>query len=442
MKQSIQTTNKLPDTLMFLCTCAFMLLCSSIPVSAVELPDTAKLIPPETILLVDIDNFNQLGTQFEKTSLYNLYKDPSMAAFVDDFKTKWQEQKQQTDKEFIRIIADAGALPQGRATVALVPDEQIKDVNEPPILLIVEWGEKIDKVKDAVDKMIQKAVEDGAHRGAEDYRGVGITTITGKSSTALSYCFIDDCLIGAMSPEVLKFVIAHIKGAGSPTLADDADYTAAVKAVGPSVEGGINLYVNIKQIIKTFTAKDTTGKTKTIIDNLGLDNVTSLSCSIDLAGGTAGSAFGKAFLKIDGSKKGICKMLDIESAALRTPRFIPALACSVSFVNLNINKAYTELANILTRFSPALSAMLYMPLSPPGPQGEPGLQLKTDIIDHLGSQIILAQSINKSSSDTSTARPTQAAPIPAIQSLIAVAINNRSALEKNLSLLHSKLIAP
>ena len=146
MKHSIQTANKLSDTLMLLCSCAFMLLCSSTSVSAAELPETAKLIPPETILLVDIDNFNQLQTQFEKTSLYNLYKDPSMAAFVDNFKTKWQEQKQQTDKEFIRIIADAGALPQGRAAVAFVPDEQIKDVNEPPVLLIVEWGEKIDKV--------------------------------------------------------------------------------------------------------------------------------------------------------------------------------------------------------------------------------------------------------------------------------------------------------
>ena len=42
--------------------------------------------------------------------------------------------------------------------------------------------------------------------------------------------------------------------------------------------------------------------------------------------------------KIRGQKKGISKMLEIESAPLRTPRFIPDSAYSVSFVNLNIKK--------------------------------------------------------------------------------------------------------
>lgn len=58
------------------------------PAPAKVLPRTAGLVPPETLILVDIDNFNQLKTKFEKTNLYKLYKDPAMAAFVEDFKTK------------------------------------------------------------------------------------------------------------------------------------------------------------------------------------------------------------------------------------------------------------------------------------------------------------------------------------------------------------------
>jgi hypothetical protein len=429
-----QTTHKSPCAGMFLCCCALMLLCSSASVGA--LPKTAKLVPPETILLVDIDNFSQLRAQFEKTSLYNLYKDPSMAAFVDDSKTRWREKIQEPDNEFVRIIADAGVLPRGRAAVALVLDEQTKDANEPPILFIAQWGEKTDKVKETVDKMVEKAVENGAHRKTEDYRGVSITTLTGKSSAALSYCFIDDCLIGSMVPDALKFVIAHIKGAGSPTLADDEDYAATMKAVVPSAEGQVNFYVNIKQTIKTLIAEDTTDKIKIIIDNLGIDNVISFGCSIDLTGGPGGSGLGKAILKVDGAKKGLCKMLDIESAAFRTPQFVPPSACSVSFMNWDIKQAYDELANILSSLSPQFAAIMYMPLLPPSPQGEPPLQLKADIIDHLNSQIIISQSINKSSSDADTTVPVEA------KSLFAVAINNRSALEKSLSLLHSKAIAP
>jgi len=104
-------------------------------------------------------------------------------------------------------------------------------------------------------------------------------------------------------------------------------------------------------------------------------------------------------------------------------------------VNLNIQNAFSEFANILTGFSPQFAAIMYMPLLPPSPQGEPPLQLKADVIDHLSSQIIIAQSINKSSSDADTTGPAEA------KSLVAVAINNRSALEKSLSLLHSKILA-
>jgi len=434
------THARINSLLMFLCSCAVMLLRSPVSVRAETLPETAKLLPPETILLADIDNFDRFRTQFEKTNFYKLYKDRAMSAFVDDFKTKWREKIGELDNEFVRVVTDADALPQGRVAVAIVlnpPTTETKDADEPPFLFITQWGQTIAKIKEAVDKVVKKDVEDGAYRKTEDYRGVDITTITGQSSTDESYCFIDDTLIESMSPDVLKFVIAHIKGAGSPTLADDTDYAATIKSIGPSTPGRIHFYVNIKQIIKAIIAEDTAGKIKTVIANLGLDNVTSFGCSIgsgSLPAAGESSSFGKAFLRIEGSKKGICKMLDIESAAFRAPQFVSASVCSVSFVNLNIQNAYSELANILTRFSPQFAAMMYMPLLPPSPQGEPPVQLKADIIDHLGSQIITAQSTGKPLFDAGARSPTE--------SLVAVAVNDRSALEKSLSILHSRVIAP
>jgi len=414
-----------------------MFLCTSASVSAIELPKTARLVPPETIVLADINNFNQLWAQFEKTNLYQLYKDPAMAAFINNFKSKWREKKQETEKEIIRMIGDAGVLPQGRVAVALVFDKQMPDANEPPVLVVAQWGDKIGKVKKLADQIVRKAIEEGSRRQTDDYRGVEIVTIEKNPPEALSYCFIEDCLIASTSPNVLKFVIAQVKGAGSTTLADDRDYNATSKAVDPTNAGRIDLYVNIKQAIKTELAEETTGRAKAMIDSLGLNNVTSFGCSIEPVGGPGGSSIGKAILKIDGAKSGICKMLDLESVPIRMPRFISESACSISVANLNIKKAFDELANILTRFSPQMAAILYMPLLPPGPNGEPGLQLKTDIIDHLGSQIILAQSIEKSQPD-STARPADKQLPIQTRSVVAIAIENRAAIEKSLSTIHSK----
>jgi len=425
---------------------------------AAVLPKTAKLVPPETLLVVDIEDFSRLKAQFEKTNLYKLYKDPAMAAFVENFKAKWREKMRELDNEILEAIVDAEVLPQGRVAMALVLDEPGKEADEPPVLLISQWGETIGKIKEAVEKMAQKAIEDGAHRRTEDYRGVDIITLIKelppvqvpdyssytpeheaappmktvyRQPAKTSYCFIDDCLIGSVNLETLKFVIAHIKGAGSATLADDADYAAVIATVGPYHD--INVYVNIKQVIKAVIAEDTTGKAQSTITNLGLDNVAAAGYSIGLARGPGSSCRGKGSLRISGAKKGICKMLELDSAAIKAPKFVSESAYSVAFLNLNIKKAYDELYSILYNISPAIAAMLHMPLLPPSPDGQPGLQLKADVIDHLGSQIVFAQG---------TTQPTSAAGAPAPpESRFALAVLNHRALEKSLSTLHSKLIA-
>jgi len=74
------------SVLLFVCALALSFL--PVSLSAAELPKTAKLVPPETIVMVNIDNFSQLRTQFEKTCLYKLYTDPAMKPFVDDVKAK------------------------------------------------------------------------------------------------------------------------------------------------------------------------------------------------------------------------------------------------------------------------------------------------------------------------------------------------------------------
>ena len=394
------------------------------------LPETARLVPAETILLVNIENFSELKKQFEETNFYKLYKDPTMAAFVEDFKTKWRQKMREMDNEIVRTIVDAEVLPQGRLAFALVFGEQSKDVREPSFLLISQWGENTSKIKEAIDKMTRKAIEDGAHRKSEDHRGVSIETIIEEDSSVLSYCFIDDCLIVSMNLEVVKFVIAQTEGSSSPTLADDADYAATIGATGPYHD--IDFYVNIKQIIKTALAEDTTGKTQTTIANLSLDNAAAFGASIGLSRRPGSSYCGKAYLMVNGAKKGVFKMLDVESGILRAPRFIPSSAYSISFLNLNIRGAYDELYNILYSSNPAMAAQMLTPLLPPSPDGQPGLELKSDIIAHLGSQIVIAQSTRKPFSRGSA--PTE--------SLIAVAVNNQRAVEKSLSLLHSKVIAP
>ncbi len=107
---------------MSLCFCAFVLLCASLGVWAADLPRTAQLLPPETVLLVDIPDFTGLTEQFKKTNFYKLYKDPAMAAFIEDTKERIRREIKESDDKFIETVLSANVLPAGRVAVALMPE--------------------------------------------------------------------------------------------------------------------------------------------------------------------------------------------------------------------------------------------------------------------------------------------------------------------------------
>jgi hypothetical protein len=398
----------------------------------IDLPKTAELLPPQTIVLVDIEDYGRLKGQFEKISLYRFYKDPEMAAFVEHTKNKWQENlKEMDENNMFRALFEADVEPQGRLAMATVPDEQVKDTNESPLLIITHWGPDVTKIKEIMAKVMAKNIEMGGHsKPSETFQGVTIETAVDEIGTPFSYCFIDDCFISGLRLEGLKFVIAQLRGSASPTLADDADYSATMRAVGS--DNSLSLYVNIKQMIKMAIAEDSQGRTQASLTNLGLDNVRSFGASVELGTEPQRPYVVKGLLKINGSKKGLCKILEAESATLRIPKFIPSEVYRLNVINLDVKKVYSELSSVLMVFGPMFAAPLYNPLVPASPDGQPAVMLKEDVIDHLAAQIIVAQSLKKPFSENQ---------FPA-EYLVALATTNRTALEKSLATWHSKKIAP
>ncbi|MBN2018872.1 MAG: hypothetical protein JW749_01465 [Sedimentisphaerales bacterium] len=423
---------------------------------AIVLPKTAKLVPAETFVLVDIGDVNQLRGSIEKSSLYKLYKEPAMRPFVESVTSKLQEKIAGPDESVfeLRNMLDANGLPEGRVAAALVFGEGGNLEQGPSFLLVSQWGRNIDGIRAKIDKKMTESVEKGAHRSIELYRDVNIVTVRKDSASVKMpdwesdnsgegnvpaktvqptvekdvYCFIDDCLIVGEDEAVVRFVVAHIQGASGATLADDTDFVSVMAETGPN--HNIDLYVNLKQLIKKALAEDKTGKTRMNLSNLGVDNVSGLGCSLGL--GKNGEIRGKVFLKTAGTRKGILKMLETGTEPIRPARFISAAAYSVNFLNINIKRAFDEYMSIEYSFDPMDAMEMQKPLVEAGTEGEPAISLRKDIIEYLGSEVLIAQSINK---------PFETSVSPT-ETLIAVAITNRSSLEKAITLVHKKLIAP
>lgn len=411
---------------MLLFCCVLILRGPCLCVWSAQLPRPAQLLPGETVVFAEVSNFTQLTEQFKKTNYYKLYKDPAMAPFIEDVKAKIAEEIKKSDDELLKAVLTMDAMPSGRVAVALLPGPG-QGLAEPHVLMIIEWGQAKAKVQETLDKVLAGAVEEGVRKKTEEYRGVNITAAVHESEPefAPSYCFIDDCLIGSTNTDLLKSVIARIQGSGGAALADDADYNTAMKGVGPTHD--IDLYVNLKLLKDLIVAEAPPGQVGPLVTNLGLDNVISFSFAAGVARDGGSDSCGKALLRVDGEKKGVCKMLEFDSSALRVPEFAPAEFYSATYFNFNFKKAFDALGRIVTAISPQMAAILYMPLVPPSPDGQPGLTLKADIIDNLGSQLLSFRSIDKSASASAG---------PKVETVVAIAANNRAGLEGSLSRLH------
>lgn len=397
--------------------------------SAVDLPKTSKLLPQHTIVVFDIDDFSMLKSRFEKTSLNELYKDQNMSAFFENAKSQWKKSNSELDdNDLFKAVMDADLEPTGRLAIAFLLDPRAVDDNEPQPIVISQWGEGITKIKESIAKAVQRNSEIGGRsEPSQDFRGIKIESAVDELGNKFSYCFIDDCFILAESLDTLKFTAAQLKGATASALADDTDYTAAVRTLGP--EGVATLYINLKLL---FTSQARTEpSSQMFITAFGLDNVSALFVSLELAAEPRSPYKIKGLLKINGSKKGVFKMLDQQQAPLAVPSFIPADSFRLNVINLEPGKMFTEIASIMNFFGPGITAMLYTPLVAASPDGQAAVMLKEDVIDYLAGPVIVAQSLKKPFSDNF---------FPS-EYIVAVSTTNRTALEKSLAAWHNAKIA-
>lgn len=426
--------------------CILLIVLTSTAVGVI-LPETAGFLPDSTIVLINVNDFSECREQFKKTSLYGLYTDPSMKEFVTETERRFKEYLQSVEDETVRTIVAADALPSGRLVFAFILPREGSPVGEDPTMLFIsQWGEKTDAVKGAVEKMVEKSIEEGAKRSTEDYRGVNIATIKSVRKSVdtddpngpeqnkeqvdeLSYCFVDDVLIVAEETGSIEFIVAHIKGSSGGTLAENSGYVSAMQAVGPYHD--IDIYINVKKLLAEIAADDPSGSG--LIKSLGMDNVDSYASSLGIARQRGSNYFGKAIVKVDGDKRGIMKMLDFVSSQCKGPKFISARASSVAFINLDLNKTYDELFRILSQFQPMLAGSLNAPITPPTADGKAGLTLKEGVLNHLDSQITISESIDESPVEEGSVNT---------KILGSISVKNSAKLEETLSLLHSMMAGP
>jgi len=187
-------------------------------------------------------------------------------------------------------------------------------------------------------------------------------------------------------------------------------------------------------MVRMLTAESQGGQAMKIVENLGLDNVVSLAGALGVARQADKTSALRLLLKVDGAKRGVCRMLDIKSSPLQVPKFFPADATSVFFLSLDVKQLFEELIATLNRFSPQYAAIAQMPFIPIDPQNGQFADIKSAIIDNLGTDLTVAGKVSKSGSALDPAATLS-------EMVAAMTVGNRANLEKALGAVHTMMLS-
>ena len=414
------------------------------------LPDSTRLLGPDTLMMLTVNHVEQAMEQLEKTRLYALYKDPVMQPFVDKIKTQLESLVQEQNDELLRVMVQDGLLPTGRLLLAIrVPKEQPIWESEPSLLGLVQWGRHSQQVREIIERGFQKQVDEGAHRKLERYRGYDIITMQ-KPAPVLEadsespvmdppeprpnyYCFFDDSLLVSNDLAAIQFTLGQLGGAQSRTLADDADYQRSRRAVGSRYDA--ELYLNVRLLLeKVFMSGDeeAAGAMRKELASLGLDGLSGLSAAMAIAPSVGTDCSIKVLLAAGSPRRGILKMLELAGKPFRSPVFVDPRAGQMAYINLDIPSATAELFRILTAINPMFAAVMNNPITPPQADGSPGVILKDDLLDNLGDQVIYFNTIEADPTNEDGFREEQ---------LFAVAVRDAERLNRSVAGLHSQFLA-
>ncbi len=414
------------------------------PVRAASLPDSAALLAPNIQFMLSVDNVRHLRDQLEKTNLYALYHDPAMRPFSEHLQTQLDQWVQQQDDALLRQLVKMDNLPEGRVLVAgRLPTDTAAWDAEPSFVVLAQWGQSAQEMHTAIEQLLQKQLDGDTHRTTERYRGYDIVThISPRRNlyqdqeaepTRMHYCFFEDITVLSNDVDMLQFALGQIDGARSRTLADDADYQRARRAIGTGAHG--EFYINLNALIESMFLggpEEFQAEMRQHLTAFGLDGLSGVSAGLTLAPEPGTNAAVTMFLPTSSPRRGILKMVELPPRPFRLPPFVDPQAGQVGFINVDFPSAAAELFEMLAAINPMYAAALNNPMTPPQADGSPGIIPKDDLLDNLGEQIIYFSSVQADPDEAMGIREEQ---------VYAIAVRDAQSLSRAVAGLHTQFFA-
>jgi hypothetical protein len=396
------------------------------------IPAPEKLLPDDTLLMVTAPDFAKLSAIWEKLPQMQLWKDPAMKPFRDNFTAKWNDEfVKPLERELDIKGEDYTSLLQGQLTFALTQNGWPGGEDQPPgLLLLVDAKDKSNQLKKNLAFLRKKWVDAGKAVKTTKIRGFEFNTLPlstndlpktlrkffpkssethelGEENASKPPASTDELVLGQVesllilssSTRAAEQVVARITGGAAPPLADVSVYQADHAALFR--EAPLYGWMNFKALLDVLTRKmgekkenpeapnPFDFKPEKILTAIGLKGLKTVAFNFQQS--NDGSML-QLFLGVpEPSRQGLFKILAGEPRETRPPPFVPADAVRFQRWRIDGQKTWETLQKILNDISPQwLNGINFLleTANTAAKEKDPGFDIRKNLIGNLGDDLI------------------------------------------------------
>jgi len=377
---------------------------------AADVPFEQKL-PDRIAAFMSIPDFNLFKERFSKTSYGQLFDDPQVAEYREQFETMMR--KSVEDGAFLPPgieLDDLFKIPSGEVAAAMT----LPGRTPSSFVLSLNFGEALETVEQLIDEGITKSVDEGWTEGEVDFQGSRITTLEGPKNpnrpqqqpVKIVLVLEESTLVVSSSLELCQEILDRWDGEADDALADNEVFRHVIDSTTDEDRTPvIRWYVNVADLIKgAFAQVDPTNMVLNVvrgnIARMGVLEFRGIGGSADMAIDGFDSIT-RTVAWVDEPVTGVLSIFTFPVEDFAPPAWVPASSSMYLAANWDLERAYNSVETLWDTVMGTGSFSAGVQKLATDEKG-PKIHIKLDVIDMLDGRMHVMQTALESDDEDVT----------------------------------------